>query len=176
MRKFRAFLVVIFLITSFISCNQNNLNKTNANKINKDSLFKASLVEYKLGESNYYVSFPKAYQVSEKVGPDFNVYYFSSKDSVNIAEFSGGFYFGNHPNEFGFNNDSCKLQKLKKKFLDQEAKWKTYKFKDDSYFMQSIINNNLNEGWNNKIHTFGKAKDTTDLNKLFHVFSTFNKK
>jgi len=173
--KTQAKLTITLLLTTFlfVSCGQNS-NKKSGNGFIDDSYVK-ELVEKQIGESNYYISIPTDYTIKATDGPDFSVYYFYPTDSTMIANFSGGFYFGNHPSQFPSDNDSCKTDNLKSIILDENADWTIYNC-NDNYSIQTIIDSKSGEGWNELIHAFGSANSTTDRNKLLSIFTTMKKK
>ncbi|MTH16356.1 hypothetical protein [Flavobacterium sp. LC2016-01] len=133
------------------------------------------LTEKQIGETNYYISIPKKYTIKENRGPDFSVYYFYPTDTTATAAFSGGFYFGNHPSQFGPSSDSCKTEKIKRKILNKTADWTVYNCKD-IYSIQSIVESGSNEGWNQYIHAFANANSAADLKKVFLIMETMKKK
>ncbi len=168
-------LTITFLLTAFLfaGCEQNS-NKKSDNGLTDNSYIK-ELVERQIGESNYYISIPTDYTIEEIDGPDFSVYYFYPTDTTIVANFSGGFYFGNHPSQFPPDSDSCKTDNSKSKILDENADWTIYNC-NDKYAIQTIIDNKSSEGWNERIHAFGRANSTKDLNKLLTIFTTMKKK
>ena len=173
--KTKTKLKLTFLLTTFlfVGCEQNN-NKKSDNSFIDNSYIK-ELVERQIGESNYYISIPKDYTLEATDGPDFSVYYFYPIDTTIIANFSGGFYFGNHPSQFPPDSGSCKINNSKSKILDENADWTIYNCNDE-YAIQTIIDSKSGEGWNEFIHAFGRASSTADRNKLLTIFTTMKKK
>lgn len=173
--KVQAKLTITFLLTTFlfVGCGQNNSKKSDNSFISDPYI--EELIERQIGESNYYISIPNEYTIKATDGPDFSVYYFYPKDTTIIANFSGGFYFGNHPSQFPPDSDSCKSDSSKSKILDENANWTVYNC-NDNYTIQTIVDSKSGEGWNEFIHAFGSANSTTDRNKLLTIFTTMNKK
>jgi hypothetical protein len=161
---------VSLLLTIFLS---------GCNRINNDhrvsDAFMDSLTENQIGKTSYYISIPNDYDIKEKEGPDFSVFYFSSKDTTKEVAFSGGLYFGNFSSEFPPPNDSCKVETIKSKIFDDNDDWTVFECSGD-YSIQTIISNKYSKGWNNEIHAFGHASGRDDLYKLLGVYSTLNKK
>ena len=94
------FFIILFLLTS---CSGTYHKK--AKGISIEDKFITELKENQIGRSDYYISIPANYSIKETIGPDFSVYYFFPKDTNIKATFSGGLYFGNHPNKFEPDND-----------------------------------------------------------------------
>lgn len=140
-----------------------------------DDAFIKNLKINKLANTGFSISLPDAYKVEETLGPDFNVYYFYPSDSTSKVYFSGGVYLGNYPSEFNTENDSCKLDKVKSIVLNKNNEWKVLDCRGE-FSIQTIIDNENNDGWNEKIHAFGYARSEDEMNKLFYVFSTLTKK
>lgn len=157
----------------FVGCGQDSNKKSDADII--DNSYQKDLVEKQIGESKFYLSIPTDYKIKVTNGPDFSVYYFHPKDSTVAANFYGGFYIGNHPSQFPPDSDSCKASNLKSRILDDYADWTIYEC-NEKYAIQTIIDNKSNEGWNQRIHAFGRADSTTNLNKLLAIFKTLKKK
>lgn len=173
--KTQAKSTIAFLLTALLlaGCGENS-NKNSDNGLTEDSYLK-ELVEKQIGESNYYISVPTDYTIKTTDGPDFSVYYFYLRDTTMKANFSGGFYFGNHPSQFPPDSDSCKTENSKSKILNENADWTIYNCKD-KYSVQTIIDSKSGEAWSESIHAFGNANSKTDLNKLLSIFKTMKKK
>lgn len=167
--KYSFFLISIIFIQS--SCN-NNATKDNTNT---EKTSKIILTEQPIGESGYVLSIPAEYTISTTNGADFSVYYFSPTDTTVINKLSGGIYFGNFPNEFERDNDSCKTEILKGKILDIMQDWTVYNCQED-YSIQTIVENNKREEWNQRVHAFGHAKSKEELQTILEIYSTLKKK
>ena len=137
--------------------------------------FQSSLTERQIGSSNYYISLPPAYSLKMTRGPDFDVYYFAPADTTAISNFSGGIYFGNFPNAFPPDNDSCRTETIRGKILGDIKGWTLYSCKG-ILSVQVIIDSKSNEGWNQRIHAFGQANSRNDLDNLMIIFSTLKHK
>jgi len=164
------FLLSVFL---FAGCGQDS-NKKSDNSLTDNSYIN-ELVEKQIGESNYYISIPKDYTIKATDGPDFSVYYFYPTDTTIVANYSGGFYFGNHPSQFPLDSVSCKTDNSKSKILGENTDWTIYNC-NNKYSIQTIIDSKSGEGWNEFIHAFGSSNSKTDLNKLLNIFTTMKKK
>ncbi|QQR55565.1 hypothetical protein IPG41_03355 [Candidatus Peregrinibacteria bacterium] len=167
--KYTFCLTLIFLIQT--SCN----NNTTQDSGNTDKVSKVSLIEKPIGESGYVLSIPADYSITTSDGPDFSVYYFSSTDTTIKNKLSGGLYFGNHPSEFEADNANCKTETLTGKILDNMQAWTVYNCQSD-FSIQTIVDNNKGEGWNQKVHAFGHAKSNDDLQTILEIYSTLRKK
>jgi hypothetical protein len=159
---------IIFIQTS---CN-NNATKDNSNA---EKISKIILTEKPIGESGYVISIPADYSITTSKGPDFSVYYFSPTDTTAKDKLSGGLYFGNFPNEFEADSDSCKAETLKGKILDNIQDWTVYNCKED-YTIQTITDNKKGEGWNQRVHAFGHAISKDELKTILDIYSTLKKK
>jgi hypothetical protein len=166
---------ITFLLTAFLlaACGQDSIKKPD-NTLSDNSYIE-ELVEKQIGQSNYYISIPKDYTLEASDGPDFSVYYFYPTDTAIVANYSGGFYFGNHPSQFPPENVSCKTDNSKSKILEKNTDWTIYNCKN-KYSIQTIIDSKSAEGWNKFIHAYGSSNSKTDLNKLLNIFSTMKKK
>jgi hypothetical protein len=173
-RKFRmksnTIIPASLILAVFLSgCSRNDIDH------HAHNAFMDSLTENQIGETNYYISIPNDYDIKEKEGPDFSVFYFTSKDTTKDASFSGGLYFGNFSQTFPPPNDSCKVETIKSKIFDNNANWTVFECSGD-YSVQTIISNKHSEGWNNQIHAFGQAGNINGIYKLLEVYSTLNKR
>src|SRR5687768_15174494 len=116
-------LIVIFLSTFLVISGCGGTDNIKTDEVLVDSTFVKGLVEKQIGKSDYYISIPKEYSMNETEGPDFSTYYFNLTDTTIKSNFSGGFYFGNHPGKFDPPNDSCKTENIKSKILSDNADW-----------------------------------------------------
>jgi hypothetical protein len=144
-------------------------------KAQTNDTFKNKLNEKRIGKSNYYISIPSNYKLKLANGIDFSVYYFSPIDTTHEAKFSGGLYFGNFPNEFEPDNDSCKTTTIQSKILDSVADWTVYKC-GGKYSLQTIIDSKSGEDWNEKIHAFGGATSEEGIRNVLGIYTTLKKK
>src|SRR5690348_15655304 len=112
--------IIHFAIISFLSlsCKENN-QKDNIVTQN----FMDSLIEMQVGQMNYYISLPTKFEIKEKEGPDFSVFYFAESDTTALTSFSGGMYFGNFPHQFPPKNDSCKIKTIDSQVLEKKLSW-----------------------------------------------------
>lgn len=192
-RKLITFLSLIFLL--FSSCKQNfnkkSDNQSNDSVLSFDSLQKLSeikntriveidsvylklLTEKQIGKSNYYISIPENYKIDKTRGPDFDVYYISSKRKKDKENFSIGLYFGNFPHKF--EKDSLCINEIyKSRILGNKIDWKTQNC-DGHYFTQAIIKSESEENWNKYIHAYSNSNTQVDLFKTFYIFSTLKKR
>src|SRR5688572_30368000 len=127
--------------------------------------FLDSLVEKQVGQLSYYISMPTKYDIKEKEGPDFSVFYFADSDTTAVTSFSGGMYFGNYPSEFLPKNDSCKIKTVDSQILGKNSSWTIYEC-DGEFAVQTIVDSKSGEGWNSQIHVFGHGKSKEDLDKI----------
>ena len=133
--------------------------------------FPENLSETPLEGMGFAISIPGNYKIDQHQGEDFTVFYFSPKDSGSMNSYSGGVYFGNFPSEFGFSLDSCQSQKIQDVLLGRRVDWKLYSCAD-SYLFETVIDNQPNHGWDEKIHAFGQCKNEGDIKKILFIFST----
>ncbi|WP_108807448.1 hypothetical protein [Aquimarina spinulae] len=174
MNEKKVLLSMFLTVVLLYSCNK----KESKSKPNSDpviDLFKKNLIETKIGGSNLYISLPTNYKIEENLGPDFKVYHFKHIDTNSVQNLSGGFYLGYHPSEFAPDNDDCKTEFSESEVFNKQRKWRIYDCNGE-FSMQSIIINESNEIWNEKIHAFGNATTKNDLDKLMKIYSTLNKK
>ena len=163
-------LALYFIILSFFSCNGSDRKSTETGHF-VDS-FTGGLKEKKIVD-DLYISLPESYSIRKKSGPDFSVYYFGPADSTIKADFSGGIYLGNFPQEFTAANDSCKNSSIKGKILDDAPNWKIFTC-DSSFFLQTIIENKGDKSAD-KLHAFGKGTVGNE-EKVLKVFATLKRK
>ncbi|MCL1937260.1 MAG: hypothetical protein FWF52_02555 [Candidatus Azobacteroides sp.] len=164
------FLTVVFFLSS---CRGTGNKQTEGDSL-PDSLFINTLIERQLGTSQYRISIPSDYFIDVMKGADFDVYYFQPTDTTVPAAFAAGVYFGNQPSEFSPDNDSCKTEEVESKILGKKAKWTIYNC-EGKYHIQTIIDSESGEIWNESIHAFGIANSSVELPKLFDIFLTLRK-
>jgi hypothetical protein len=164
--------VISMMILFIVSC---RTDRKKSDSLSIDITFINGLIEKQISDSNYCISIPKNYTIEETEGPDFLVYYFFQTDTTTKPTFYGGLYFGNHPNMFESNNDSCKKETIKSKILDNNADWITYNCNEE-YSIQTIIESKSGQDWNEYIHAFGGATSKVELTKVFNIFKTLKKK
>ena len=162
MRKLILFLFIGYFASS-CSRISNKQGLPNDNTIN--------LKERQIGKSRFYISLPKGYHLKETVGVDFYVYLFQSKDKDNQGAYTGGLYFGGHPNEIEAENKNCQTKSIEGDLLTQTVEWKLFDCKD-KFEIQTIIEL---DNWE-KVHAFGDAKTREDAQKLIQIFSTLREK
>ena len=161
------FLVAIFFLNS---CGETS-RKQPGNTSSNDSLFISELTEQQLGKSRYWISIPPDYFIDVLEGPDFEVYYFLPTDTTIQSLFMAGVYFGNHPNKYNADNDSCNTEKNNSEILGKNAQWTLYNCNGE-YSIQTIIDSKSGKYWNEYIHAFGRANSIAELPKLFDIFRT----
>lgn len=162
----------LFTILLLYSCKENSDKGSKKNVA--DNEFLKTLVERQIGKSNYYISLPKDYVIEETNGEDFSVYHFHPADSTKKEDFSGGFYFGNHPSQFPPDNKSCTTENKKNRILAQNSNWTVYNC-NGNYAIQTIIDSKSGENWNELLHLFGNAQSNKNLNNLLFIFTTMKK-
>ena len=168
--------LVFFTLLAFLtfsSC-RNTVN-TGAIETTKDSIVKIQLRETPVGKSNYLISIPENYTVTENEGPDFYVYYINTTDSTDTVSFTAGMYFGNHPTKFKPANDSCRTEVLNGTVLESNTDWTVYNC-NDSYSLQAIADSKSGEGWNALVHAFGNTHSDSDILQVIDIFATLRKK
>lgn len=158
MKSLFSFLLIIALFFSCQSATQSSGDP-----------FIRQLIMHKLDHSNFSISIPSDYIVSEKAGPDFSVYYFEPKKKDSTAAYIAGLYFGNHPGVFSA--DSCKTEMLSGNILGRAADWNVADC-DGKITIQTVVENGLDKGWNRQIHGFGSTTDRADLQKILAIYST----
>jgi hypothetical protein len=132
---------------------------------------KDQLVSQQIGNSNYFISVPVSYKLTQESGPDFSVYYFRPADKTDTLSFAGGFYFGDFSSLFEPENNLCDTAVVQGKILDTVHEWMQYSC-DKKYLIQVIIN----IGDRTKMHAFGESNSRDDVNKLLAIFSTLIQK
>jgi hypothetical protein len=172
LRSFCYYLVLSISVQFILSCDSSVRRQTV--KTSSDPAFFQKLIEVSFLDSSYTIAIPKNYQLLETSGEDFSVFYFSRIDTTVNAGYSGGIYFGNHPGEFEPKVDSCKMRTEFKQILAGSAQWKVFEC-DSSFSIQTIIDSQSGEEWNNQIHAFGKATSKKDVDQVFAIFSTLRK-
>ena len=148
--------------------------KNSPNDFKLSVLSNISLTEKKIGKSNYYISLPNDYVITEKNGEDFSVFHFEPTDTTEKNKLTFGFYFGNFPHEFDTANDSCQLEIIEGEILGNSTDWKIFNC-HENYSVQTIAENKDGESWNQKIHAFGNFKNRTDLDIVLNIFGTLRK-
>jgi len=138
-----------------------------------ESPFKKSLIERKIAGTNFKISIPANYSLTEHNGPDFSVYYFGPSDTADKRNFRGGFYLGNAPGPFA-DADSCKIEKRYAYLLGDNKEWTVSKC-DNQYSVQIVTKSNSGYSWAVYIHAFGRARSKIDLDRLLEVYSTLGK-
>jgi len=166
--------IILLVAVFFLSYCNRTRNMQTGNSFSTDSLFVNKLTERQLGKSRYRISIPADYSIKILEGEDFEVYYIQPTDTAAQALFTAGVYFGNFPNEFKPNNDSCKTENHKSKILGKNAEWTLYNCNGE-YSIQTTIDSKSGESWNKYIHAFGNASSITELPKLFDIFKTMRK-
>jgi hypothetical protein len=136
-----------------------------------DSAFKQSLIEQKVKGTNYTIQLPDTYQIKERRGVDFSVYYFTPKDTTDNTAFRGGFYLGNHGAGFEANNAGCKTKGISGTILNADERWSLYDC-DGKYSIETLIDSKSGLDWGRMLHAFGRANSNNDLKKLLEVYST----
>ena len=154
MKKVLAAFLLFLLI---ISCT-NKQEKTNA--------FIKTLQPADIGNSGLKISLPPGYEIKEKPGPDFMVYYIRPVDSTRVPEYTGGIYLGQFPTEFSPTGEGCRIDSLRSTLMGSERKWMRL-YCDSTYLVQTII-----ERKDQKLHAFGKGIKEADVQKMLDVFST----
>ena len=137
-----------------------------SNKEEKANEFIKSLHSTGVGNSGLNISIPPGYEIKEKPGPDFMVYYIRPVDSTRVPEYTGGIYLGQFPTEFTPTGEGCKLDSLRAVLMGTERKWMRM-YCDSTYLVQTII-----ERKDQKLHAFGKGIRETDVQKMLDIFST----
>jgi len=140
-----------------------------------DSAFKKSLIEQKVKGTNYTIQLPDTYQIKERRGVDFSVYYFSPSDTTNKTSFRGGFYLGNNGAGFGRDYDSCETRTVSSVILNVEENWSLYDC-NGKYHIEIITDSKTGLDWATMLHAFGRADSEIELKKLLEVYSTLEVK
>ncbi|MFY9311036.1 MAG: hypothetical protein WAQ28_18480 [Bacteroidia bacterium] len=140
-----------------------------------DSTTRILLTEVPVGKSNYLISIPENYVLTENEGPDFYVYYINPSDSTDTLSFTAGMYFGNHPSKFKPLNDSCITDVMNGIILESNTDWTVYNCKG-SYSAQTIADSKSDEGWNALVHAFGNGRSEADVHQVIDIFATLRKK
>ncbi|MDR2905912.1 MAG: hypothetical protein LBU73_08160 [Helicobacteraceae bacterium] len=175
LKEWRISLSFIFLCIVFFLSGCEGIGKSQvADKPISDTSFVSGLTERRLGDSPYLISIPADYAIEVLQASDFVVYYIKPTDAAKEAPFAIGIYFGNHPNPFPPQNESCREEQHKTLFLETNAKWTIYNC-GEKRFIQTLIDNKDAEHWNEFIHAFGHANSETDASKLYGIFQTMRK-
>jgi hypothetical protein len=140
-----------------------------------DSAFKKSLIEQKVKGTNYIIRLPDTYQIKERRGVDFSVYYFTPRDTADHTAFHGGFYLGNHGAGFGADNAGCKTKEITGVILNVDERWSLYDC-GGKYSIETLIDSKSGMDWGRMLHAFGRANSKDDLKKLLEVYGTLKTK
>ncbi len=169
--KICRFLSVMLILISITFCNTNEINKENYIDLN--------LVQNKISETNYYISLPEKWYVTKYLGPDFDVYYFCSKEDDSEEKTHGGLYFGNHPSRIaeGLEEEEINFEykdSVSSKILNSNKKWQIY-YTDNRYFSEHIIRNREGDSWERYLHIWANGDTVNDVIKLLYIYSTIIK-
>lgn len=152
--------IIIFLP----SCN----NQVDSAQINIP--FEDTLIPKQIGKNNLYIFIPPNYKIEKTQGHDFDVFYFAPIDITIKAGFTGGLYFGHHPNKFEPNNEECNTKFIKSDFFDKQQNWEIYDCNGE-FSIQTIVDNKNKGIWGEKMHVFGHATNEIELNKLIEIYT-----
>jgi len=120
--------------------------------------------------AGYVISIPADYKITESNGPDFSVYYIHRKDSTIKGGFSATMYLGNAPSLFS-TDKGCKPAHSTSTVLDDYAQWDVYGC-NNRFFVQTIVKNKKNNGWDSMVHAAGRAKSKAGIDTVLYIFST----
>ena len=149
------------LILIFLSCKSNDI------KISSNG----NLLQNELTENKYIIFLPENYTVELFNAEDFVVYYIYFDETI-----QGGIYFGNHPSlhlEDSY-DEYRKILTLKSELLGKITNWEIY-YNGDNYYTEKIIENNKNEGWDNKIHLWIIRNTIDEIKETLNFYSTLKK-
>jgi hypothetical protein len=162
----------LMLIFFQIACNNSN-DKMSPDQGAKEN-YKSKLSEARIPKTDFTISLPPDYTISETPGEDFSVYYFTHTDTTLENALRGGIYFGNFPKEFDA-DEGCSTLTQTSKLLKRDTEWTIHKC-NERYVIQAITETNSGEGWNERTHAFGTGFSETDVQNLLDIFSTLTKK
>ena len=131
------------------------------------------LIERPLGESGYFVSLPSTYALKSTDAEDFVVYYFAPADTTVRTHFTGGVYFGGHP-QGPDSAAGCQVRRVPTTLLGRPATW-TVQRCATGYTLHAVFDSQSGQGWNSLINTFGEAKSAAELRQLLAIFATLRR-
>ncbi|MBF9220455.1 hypothetical protein [Hymenobacter ruricola] len=129
------------------------------------------LVEQALGDSGYFVTLPGTYKLRSTDAADFLVYYFAPADTTVRTSFTGGLYFGGHPQEASETGPGCQLRRVPTTLLGRPATWRVQRCAT-GYTVSAVFDSHSGQGWNPLINAFGEAKSAAELRQLLAIFAS----
>ena len=133
------------------------------------------LVEQPLGKTDFHLSIPAGFALKATDGPDFLVYYFAPADTTVQADFSGGLYLGNFPQEDQANSTAgCQTRRATIAVLGHPAAFTIHRCAT-GYTINSVFDSHSGRGWDAQVHAFGEAKSAAGLRQLRAIFATLRR-
>lgn len=129
------------------------------------------LVEKALGTSGFFVSLPGTYALKSTDAADFVVYYFAPADTTVQTSFTGGIYFGGHPQGDNKVAADCQVRRVPATLLGRSATWRVQRCAT-GYTLSAVFDSHSGQGWSPLINTFGEAKSAAELRQLLAIFAT----
>lgn len=129
------------------------------------------LVEQALGKTGFFVSLPSTYALKSTDAADFLVYYFAPADTTVRTHFTGGIYFGGHPQGIDSAAAGCQVRRVPATLLGRPATWRVQRCAT-GYALDAVFDSHSAEDWNPLINTFGEAKSAAELRQLLAIFAT----
>jgi len=133
------------------------------------------LAEQPLDKTDFYLSIPTGFALKATNGPDFLVYYFAPADTTVQADFSGGLYFGGHPQEDQAASPAgCQTRRAAVAVLGHPASFTIHRCAT-GYTVNSVFDSHSGRGWDAQVNAFGEAKSAAGLRQLLAIFATLRR-
>ena len=133
------------------------------------------LVEQPLDKTDFYLSIPARFALKATNGPDFLVYYFAPADTTVQADFSGGLYFGGHPQaDQADSTAGCQTRRVAFPMLGHPATFTIHRCAT-GYTVNSVFDSYSGRGWDAQVNAFGEAKSAAGLRRLLAIFATLRR-
>lgn len=133
------------------------------------------LVEQPLGKTDFRISIPARFALKATDGPDFLVYYFAPADTTVQADYSGGLYLGNFPQEDQADSAAgCQTRRAAVSMLGYPATF-TLHHCATGYTINSVFDSHSGRGWDAQVNAFGEAKSAAGLRQLLAIFATLRR-
>lgn len=129
------------------------------------------LVEQALGKNSFFVSLPSTYTLRSTDAADFLVYYFAPADTTVETSFTGGVYFGGHPQGDNKVAAGCQVRRVPTTLLGRPATWRVQRCAT-GYTLDAVFDSHSGQGWNPLINAFGEARSAAELRQLLAIFAT----
>jgi len=129
------------------------------------------VVPMALGSTGFALALPATYALKAVDGPDFLVYYFAPVDTTVRTTFTGGLYFGNHPQGGSDTTAGCQVRQLPATLLRQPVVW-TVRRCATGYSLDGVFDNPRGQPGQDKINAFGEARSAAELRQLQTIIAS----